>query len=66
MRLASKEERDQAGFALELIRRTILSHSPHSHTKQWKEAQKLLGEAQQILIETGFYSDDFNPSLASY
>ncbi len=66
MRLNSSQERDDAGFAIELIRRTILSHSPHGHTQQWKEAQRLLGEAQQILIETGFYSDDFNPSLASY
>lgn len=66
MRLNSLDERDQAGFALELIRRTILSTRPDETNKKWKEAYKKLGEAQQILMDSGFYSPEFDPGLASY
>ncbi len=66
MRLNSKQQNDEAGFAIQLVIRTIMSHSPHEHTEEWIKAYKLLEEAQSILVSTGFYSDDFNPNLAAY
>lgn len=67
MRLQSKEERDSAGFAVELIRRTIMSHPPHDGwNDEWMEALESLSKAQEILERTGFYSEDYEPTLASY
>lgn len=68
MRLYSKEERDNAGFAIELNKRTLLSFpadSPDNQAVQDK-AHKYLIKAQELLIESGFYSDEFDPSLAAY
>jgi len=66
MRLNSKQQNDEAGFAIQLVIRTIMSHSPHEHTEEWMKAYGLLQEAQNILIKTGFYSEKFDPGLASY
>ena len=66
MRLNSKQQNDEAGFAIELVIRTIMSHSPHEHTEDWKKAYRLLQEAQNILVATGFYSEEFDPKLSAY
>ena len=67
MRLNSKKERDSAGFALELIRRTIMSHPPYDGwSDEWMNALDHLNKAQEILLQTGFYSDSFDPVLAAY
>ena len=67
MRLQSKDERDSAGFAVELIRRTIMSHPPYDGwNDEWTEALESLSKAQEILQRTGFYSDDYEPTLAAY
>jgi len=34
--------------------------------KDWDAARKKLQEAQELLIASGFYSSDFDPSLAAY
>jgi hypothetical protein len=68
MRLYSKEERDNAGFALELILRTLLSFpadNPDAQPAQ-NEALRCLQKAQELLKESGFYSEEFDPSLAAY
>jgi hypothetical protein len=67
MRLNGKKERDQAGFAIELVCRTIMSHPPHGEwSDEWMEALKHLRQAQEILERTGFYSDGYDPKLAAY
>jgi len=68
VKLHGKKQRDEAGFAIELVRRTIMSASPHEEgwSKEWMDALKHLSQAQEILQRTGFYSDDYNPTLAAY
>ena len=66
MRLNSIEERDQAGQALELIKRTIMSFLPDSPEDDWMEAYELLDKAQESLIKNHFYSENFDPTLAAY
>ena len=66
MRLHGKEQRDEAGFAVQVICQTIRSQGAHEHSKEWREALVALRKAQKILIDTGFYSDKFDPSLAAY
>ena len=66
MRLNSQEQRDQAGFAIELIKRTVMSHPPCEAWNDWMKAVRLLDEAQEILIKTSFYSKEFDPKDASY
>ena len=66
MRLYTKEERDQAGQAIELIRRTILSFPPDNLEDSWDEASELLAKAQESLIKNHFYSEEFDPTLAAY
>ena len=67
MRLNSKEQRDEAGFAIELVRRTIMSHPPYDGwSDEWREALQHLTQAQEILKRTGFYTDDYDPTLAAY
>lgn len=67
MRLNSKEQRDKAGFAIELVRRAIMSHPPYDGwSDEWKEALQHLTQAQEILKRTGFYTDDYDPTLAGY
>ena len=63
MKLHGKQQRDDAGFAIELVRRTIMSHPPH---EEWEKALYHLNQAQDILKRTGFYSDDFDPRTAAY
>jgi hypothetical protein len=62
----NQQERDNAGFAIELIKRTIMSTSPQQTSPEWKKALVMLDDAQKILMETGFYSEGFDPSLATY
>lgn len=66
MRLHGMKQRDDAGFAIQLVIRTIMSHPPDKNKEDWMKAYRLLQEAQNILVETGFYSDDFDPRLAAY
>jgi len=68
MRLTSFEQRDEAGFAVELIIRTTMSFRADDSKKQkdWDAARKKLQEAQELLIASGFYSSDFDPPLAAY
>jgi len=66
MRLHGMKQRDDAGFAIQLVIRTIMSSSPDKNKQDWMKAYQLLQEAQDILVRTGFYSDDFDPSLAAY
>ena len=66
MRLYSQKERDDAGLAIELIKQTLMSQQSSSTKGTWMKAYKKLHEAQKILIESAFYSKDFDPSLASY
>jgi len=68
MRLTSFEQRDQAGFAVQLIIRTTMSYRAEDSKKQkdWDVARKKLQEAQELLTQSGFYSEDFDPSLAAY
>ena len=66
MRLHGKKQRDDAGLAIQLVIRTIMSHQPDKNKEVWMKAFRLLQEAQNILVETGFYSDDFDPRLAAY
>lgn len=68
MRLYSKEERDDAGLAVELIIRTLLSFPADDRGDQpaWDEAYRCLQRAQDLLKESGFYSDEFDPTLAAY
>lgn len=68
MRLNSLEQRDQAGLAVQLIIRTTMSFRAENSANQkaWDDARKKLQEAQELLIESGFYSEDFDPTLAAY
>ena len=67
MRLHNKQERDDVGFAIELLCRTIMSHPPDDEwSEEWMDALKYLREAQEILQRTGFYSGDYDPTLAAY
>jgi len=34
--------------------------------KDWDDARKKLQQAQELLVRSGFYSSDFDPSLAAY
>jgi len=68
MRLTSFEQRDQAGFAVQVIIRTTMSFRAEDSKKQkdWDDARKKLQQAQELLVRSGFYSSDFDPSLAAY
>ena len=66
MRLHGMKQRDDAGLAIQLVIRTIMSHSPDKNKQDWMKAYRLLQEAQDILVQTGFYSGDFDPSRAAY
>jgi len=67
MRLNSKKDRDNAGFSVELICRTIMSHSPNGEwSPEWNEALRHLQAAQEILERTGFYSDEYDSTAAAY
>mgnify|MGYP006277775269 CR=1 FL=1 len=69
MRLHGMQERDRAGFGVELIKRTILSHPPFEKdgwSEEWMTALEHLSKAQEILQRTKFYSDEFDPGLAAY
>ena len=67
VRLHGKKQRDEAGFAVELVCRTIMSHPPYDGwSEEWMDALKHLRQAQEILERTGFYSDDYDPNLAAY
>jgi hypothetical protein len=67
MRLNLKSERDSAGYAVELIRRTIMSHPPYDGwSEEWMSALDHLTKAQEILSRTGFYSGGYDPNLAAY
>jgi hypothetical protein len=67
MRLNSKKQRDHAGFSVELICRTIMSHSPDGEwNSEWNDALRYLQAAQEILERTGFYSDEYDSTAAAY
>lgn len=67
MRLHGKRQRDEAGFAIELVCRTIMSHPPcDGWSDEWMDALDYLKKGQEILKRTGFYSDDYDPKLAAY
>ena len=67
MRLHGKQQRDEAGFAIELVCRTIMSHPPNDGwSDEWMNALDYLKKGQEILRKTSFYSDDFDPNIAAY
>jgi hypothetical protein len=67
MKLYGERQRDEAGFAIELVCRTIMSHPPYDGwSDEWMDALTHLKQAQEILLRTGFYSDKFDPKLAAY
>lgn len=67
MRLHGKKERDAAGFAIDLVCRTIMSHPPYDGwSDEWLTALKHLEKGQEILLRTGFYSEDYGDNLSAY
>ena len=66
MRLQGKKHRNEIEFAIERIRRTIMTHTAYDGwSGEWRDALKHLTKAQKILNLKDFFAGAFDHSKAS-